>query len=137
MARGVDEVERVDLPVLRRVLAGDGVGLDGDAALPLEIHVVEDLGLHVAVGYRLRQLEEAVRQRGLAVVDVGHDREIADELGVGQRAGSQSAEPSILPLDGALVGYRLRRGAPLGSNGGTTKGWTGDRTQAKHRAGGG
>ena len=35
MTRGVDEVERVDLPVLRGVVEGDGAGLDGDAALAL------------------------------------------------------------------------------------------------------
>ena len=52
--------------------------LDGDAALALEVHGVEDLRLHLARLERAGQLEEAVRQRRLAVIDVGDDREITD-----------------------------------------------------------
>ena len=40
VARGVDEVEGVDQAVPGGVFQRDGVGLDGDAALPLQIHVV-------------------------------------------------------------------------------------------------
>src|SRR6185436_8486000 len=61
------------LPVHR-----DGLGLDRDAALPLERVRIEVLRLDVAVGDRVRQHEDAVGQRGLAVVDVGHDAEISD-----------------------------------------------------------
>ena len=39
----VDEVERVDLAVARAVEQPDRVRLDGDAALALEVHRVEDL----------------------------------------------------------------------------------------------
>ena len=46
--------------------------------LPLQIHVVQELVLHVAVGHRAGVLQEPVRQRRLAVVDVGDDAEITD-----------------------------------------------------------
>ena len=78
MTRGVDEVERVDLPVLRGVVEGDGAGLDGDAALALEVHIVEDLILHLARGDGVALFQQAVRQRGLAMVDMRDDAEVAD-----------------------------------------------------------
>src|SRR5882757_9758227 len=56
--------------------------LDGDAALPLQIHCVQNLGLHLARGERAGQFEKTVRQRGFAVVDVRDDREIPDVLNV-------------------------------------------------------
>ena len=53
--------------------------LDRDAALALEVHRVEDLRFHLARLQRAGHLEEPVRERRLAVVDVGDDREVADE----------------------------------------------------------
>ncbi len=55
MARRIDEVELVILPVLCRVVQGNGAGLDGDAAFPLDVHVVEDLVFHGALVYTLGQ----------------------------------------------------------------------------------
>ena len=78
MARGVDEVELVHLAVLGGVVHGDGAGLDGDAAFPLDVHVVEDLVLHRPLVHALGQLEDAVGQGGFAVVDVRDDAEVAD-----------------------------------------------------------
>ena len=76
VARGVDQVEDVVAPVHPHVL-----GLDRDAALALDVHRVEVLGPHVAWVDRPGQLEDAIRQRRLAVVDVADDREVANELG--------------------------------------------------------
>ena len=78
MTRGIDEVELVGLAVLGGVIHGHGAGFDGDAALPLDVHIVEDLILHDPLIDALGQLEDAVRQGGFAVVDVGDDTEIAD-----------------------------------------------------------
>ena len=69
MARSIYEVQRV-----LTIVHLDGVALDGDAALLLEIHVVEHLALrHLE---RTRHLEHAVCQRALAMIDVGNDAEI-------------------------------------------------------------
>ena len=75
VARRVDQVQLVALP-------GDahGLRLDRDPALALELHRVEHLRAHVAAGDGVGQLEDAVGQRRLAVVDVGDDREVADAL---------------------------------------------------------
>ena len=80
MARGVDEVERVLLPVARLVEQAHRVGLDGDPALLLQVHRVEDL-VHRLLGvHGPGEGQEPVGQGGLAVVDVGDDGEIADQI---------------------------------------------------------
>ena len=79
VARRVDQVQDVVLAVVGRVGQPDGVRLDRDAALALEVHAVEDLRLHLARLQRARQLEKPVGERRLAVVDVRDDGEVADE----------------------------------------------------------
>ena len=80
VARRVDEVEGVDLAVGRGLVEGDGARLDGDAALALQIHVVEDLIRHLARGDGIALFKQPVRQRRLAVVDMRDDTEISDVL---------------------------------------------------------
>ena len=80
--RRVDEVEHVLLAVVRRVVEADGMRLDRDAALALEVHRVEHLRLHLARLQGAGDFEEAIGQRRLAVVDVRDDREIADVGGI-------------------------------------------------------
>src|SRR5271157_2886252 len=58
------------------------MGLDGDAALALQVHGVQHLLHHFALRKRAGDLQQAVRQRRLAVVDVRNDREIADEFAI-------------------------------------------------------
>jgi hypothetical protein len=69
----VDEVERVAVP-----FDADVLGLDRDAAFALEVHRVEVLLAHVARLNSAGDLEDAVGERRLAVIDVGDDREVAD-----------------------------------------------------------
>ena len=88
MARRVDKIERIRLAVLGFVRQSDGARLDGDAALALEIHVVEDLLGHFAFFHRAAQLNEPVGQRGFAVVDVRDDGKIPDMALVDHRGYS-------------------------------------------------
>ena len=80
MARGVDQVEGIVLPVGGAVGQTHGAGLDRDAALALEIHVVKDLILHDALLHRPALLDQTVGQGGLAVVDMGDDGKIPNDL---------------------------------------------------------
>jgi hypothetical protein len=80
VAGRVDEVELVFLAVARPVGHPDRLGLDGDPALALELHVVEELRLGFPRGDGSRLLEEPVGERGLPVIDVGDDREVPDVL---------------------------------------------------------
>jgi hypothetical protein len=59
--------------VARGVAQRCGLGLDGDAALALEVHGVEHLLAHLPVGQSAAALDEAVRQGRLAVVDMRDD----------------------------------------------------------------
>jgi hypothetical protein len=74
----VDQVEDVDLAVGRPVFHAGRLELDRDAALALQLHVVEELLLHVAGGDGAGVLQQAIGQGGFAVVDMGNDAEIAD-----------------------------------------------------------
>ena len=74
VARRVDDVDQVLLPLHRAVL-----GADGDAALALEVvavhHTLVDVG---ALAEHVGGAEDAVDQRRLAVIDVGDDGQVAD-----------------------------------------------------------
>ena len=85
----VDEVQLVGLALVRPEHA-HGLRLDRDPALALEIHGVEHLVAHLALGHRAGDLQDAVGQRRLAVVDVRDDREVAD-AGLRPRAASWHA----------------------------------------------
>ena len=75
VAGRVDQVDDVVVPLEPHVL-----GLDGDAPLALEVHRVEVLGPHVAGVDGAGELEEAVGERRLPVVDVGDDAEVAEPV---------------------------------------------------------
>ena len=86
--------------------------LDGDAAFALQVHAVEDLGLHLARLQGPGHLEESVGQGRLAVVDVRHDGEIADEA-LFQHVGF--GEPSIMAHPAALSRLPGRAGCAAGA----------------------
>jgi hypothetical protein len=74
-------------------MQADAFRFDGDSALALQIHGIEHLRGHFALGKRPCQLEQTVGQRGFAVVDVRYDAEIPDELRI---HGSFCAAPKRL-----------------------------------------
>ena len=78
VAGRVDQVQHVVLAVLRGVVDPHGLGLDGDAALALDVHGIKELRLHVPFRDRVGRLDQAVGERGFPVVDMGDDGEIAD-----------------------------------------------------------
>lgn len=80
MAGGVDEVEVVALAVAGDISERRRLCLDGDAALALEIHRVEDLLPDFPVGQAATTQDQAIGQGGFAMVDMGDDREITDML---------------------------------------------------------
>lgn len=78
MSGSVDQVEAERLAGFVGVSHASYLELDGDAALALEVHVVEELLLHLALLDGSGGLEELIGESGLAVVDVGDDAEVAD-----------------------------------------------------------
>jgi len=93
MPRGVDQVQFVGLPVLRPIIHGHRMRLDGDPPLTLEIHRVQKLLLHVPVRYGPRSMQQPVGQRRLPVVDMRDNAEIAYAC-----CFHDSGRPRILPL---------------------------------------
>ncbi len=96
MAGRVDQVQVVDLAVSRPVLDPNRLCLDRDPALPLEVHRVEHLGTHFLRVDGAGDLEDAVGQGRLAVVDVGDDREVANVVHRGAEYGDWRAGPGWL-----------------------------------------
>ena len=82
MTRRIEQVQLVHFAILGEVVHAHRMSLDGDAALAFQIHRIQHLGLHLARGQRTGQLQQAVRERGLAVVDVRDDGEIADVFAI-------------------------------------------------------
>ena len=83
VAGGVDKVELVFLAIVGLIVHAHGLAFDRDTALALDVHRVEELGLHIALGDGARHLEDAVRKRRFPVVDMGDDGEVPDMRGVG------------------------------------------------------
>ncbi len=82
MSRRVDQIELVRVSIFRGVMQPDAFRFDGDAALALQIHRVQHLLVHFALRKRAGHLQQPVRERGLAVIDVRDDAKIAYELRV-------------------------------------------------------
>ena len=78
MAGCVHEVELIRLAILRGVVQAHGLGLDGDAALLLYVHVIKDLLGHFALGQPAAMLDHTVSQRGLPMIDMRDNAEIAN-----------------------------------------------------------
>ena len=129
LAAEVGVAGRVD-DVDARPLPGDGgvLGEDGDAALALEVvRVHRAVGDHLAAAELPRLAQEAVDQRGLAVVDVGDDGDVADVWACcGHRGGRMSTRPGPpvqgFPLAPARVvtksrGHGLKRILGVGLRG--------------------
>ena len=73
-----EEVKKEIEDIIGMVIQPDSAGLDGDAALPLQFHRVEDLILHLAGFHGVAFFQQAVCQSGLAVVNMSNDRKIPD-----------------------------------------------------------
>ncbi len=78
MARRVHQVQLIGLAVFRDIVQAHRLRLDRDPALLLNVHVIKDLGAHLAVRQAAGPLDQPVRQRGLAMVDMGDDRKVTD-----------------------------------------------------------
>ncbi len=78
--RRIDQVQPVGVSVFRLVVQADAFRFDGNSALALQVHGVEDLLVHLTLRERAGHFQQAVRQRGFAVIDVRDDTKIAYEL---------------------------------------------------------
>ena len=94
MAGSVDEIQLVHLAVVGAVIEAHGVSFDGDSAFALQVHRIEDLLHHFALRKRAGDLKQAVRERGLAVVNMRNDGKITDEFAIHAMWESKSDYPT-------------------------------------------
>ena len=78
VSRRIDQVEHILLPVLRLVNRTHCLCLDRDSSLPLQVHIVQHLRLHLTTGQKPRHLDDPVRQRGLSVINMCDNTKISD-----------------------------------------------------------
>jgi small subunit ribosomal protein S20 len=108
MSGGVDHIEDV-VPPAGAPGHPDRLGLDGDAALALDVHPIQVLGAGAALVEHPGQLQHPVGQGGLAVVDMGDDAEVADRRRVGR--------PGLRHILGGGRGHLLPRRLGFGGLG--------------------
>ena len=85
VSRSINKVQLIRFTVTCGVVQGDALGLDGDATFALDVHGVQNLRLHFAIGEAAAYLNKAVRQSRFAVVDVGNDGEVANVVQLAHR----------------------------------------------------
>ncbi|GAB3236202.1 hypothetical protein GCM10027295_31280 [Pseudaeromonas pectinilytica] len=78
MARGINEVQLVGLTIFGLVVQGHTLCFDGDAAFALEIHGIKHLLLHLAGRKTTADLDQAVGESRLTVVDVRNNGEVSN-----------------------------------------------------------
>ena len=107
MTGGIDEVEVIHLAIVRLIIQRHRPRLDGDAALLFQLHIVQDLILHIPLGHRLGRFQNPVGQGAFAVVNMGDDAEIADVVLI-----AHSAPPSLGIVDRLLYHKPLQNTMP-------------------------
>jgi hypothetical protein len=80
VAGRVDQIQHIPLAVLREIVHAGRLQLDRDAALALDVHIVQKLSLHLALLHRLGRLQQPVSERGLSMVNVRDDAKITNAL---------------------------------------------------------
>ena len=78
--RCIEQIQSIFFSRFARVTHRHRMCLDRDPALPLQVHRIEQLILLVALVNRAGRLEQSIRQRCLAVIDVRDDAKIARQL---------------------------------------------------------
>ena len=69
MARSVDKVQHILFPAVD-IIHLDGVALDGDSLLLLQIHRIQDLSLHIPLSKSLGDFYHPVGKSALSMIDV-------------------------------------------------------------------
>src|SRR4029078_9980395 len=97
----IEQVQSIVLHGFARVMHRHWMRFDRDPALPLQVHRVKKLVLLIPLVDRAGPLEQSVRQRRFAVIDVRDDAEVAGKLnshGSGHYA-SASARGQLVDSD--------------------------------------
>jgi hypothetical protein len=79
MSGGIYQVKLIRLAVCGSIGDSDRLAFYGDSPFPLNVHVVEDLVLKVAVLHQMAFLDKPIGQGGLTMINVGDDAKVPDQ----------------------------------------------------------
>ena len=82
VARRIDQIQAIGIAIFGFVMEANAFRLDGDAALAFQVHGIENLRRHFALGEAARHFNQTIGKGGLAVIDMRDDAEISLELWV-------------------------------------------------------
>ena len=82
MSRGINEVQLVFLTIRMRIVQGNRGGFNGDAALTLKLHRIKHLRLHFTGLQAAAHLNEAVRKRRFAMIDMRNNRKVTNVFNI-------------------------------------------------------
>ncbi len=82
MAGRLNELQSIVVPLGGAEAEPDRMGLDGDTPFPFQVHGVQALLGHLALGQRASHFKQPVGQRRLAVAGLGDNRGIPNVSGI-------------------------------------------------------
>ena len=77
MTGSINEIEDIFFSILGLIYRSYGLSLDSDASLPLNIHIVQYLLLHLPLSEQTCLLDNSVCKCALTVVDMSHYTEVS------------------------------------------------------------
>ena len=78
MSWGINKVELVGFTILRGKGQRHALGFNGNAALALNVHGIENLSSHLTLSQAAADLNKAVSNGRFAVVNMGNNGKISD-----------------------------------------------------------
>ena len=76
----INQVKIIGVPVFCGIGETDGLAYNSDAAFALNVHRIEDLIFKIPLRNNIGGFDQAIRQRGFAVINMGNDTEVSDIL---------------------------------------------------------
>jgi len=77
MTWSIDQIEDVLVSIFCNVRKADGLAFDGDAALTLNIHIVEELIMELTISNLFTKLNHTISQGGFSVIDMSYDGKVS------------------------------------------------------------
>ena len=78
MPRGIDQIKDILFSVFCLINNAHRLRFDRNSTFSLQIHIIKYLRLHFTAGQCSGHLNDAVRQRGLSMVNMCNDAKVSD-----------------------------------------------------------
>ena len=78
MARGVNKIQGVYFTICGSIIQANSLTFNCDSTFSFNIHIVEHLILELSIGNLVTQLDHAIGEGGLAMINMSYNGEISD-----------------------------------------------------------